>query len=144
MENLGGGLVIKSCPTLATLWTVACQAPLSMKFSSQNMEWVAISFSRGSSWPRDQTHIFSISCIGRQVLYHSVTMEASLWTHIKALKVVFGQLENSWLFFLWLFPLPQVFLMEGNKIRELRAYAHYKKVFPDGIIITFRFLLTKQ
>ena len=33
MENLGGGLVIKSCPTLATLWTVACQAPLSMGFS---------------------------------------------------------------------------------------------------------------
>ena len=27
------------------------------------MEWVAISFSRGSSWPRDQTWV---SCIGRQ------------------------------------------------------------------------------
>ena len=32
MENLGGGLVTKSCLTLATLWTVACQAPLSMGF----------------------------------------------------------------------------------------------------------------
>ena len=31
----GGGLVAKSCPTLATLWTVACQAPLSMEFSRQ-------------------------------------------------------------------------------------------------------------
>ena len=29
------------------------------------LEWVAISFSRGSSQPRDQTHI----CIGRQILY---------------------------------------------------------------------------
>ena len=29
----GGGLVAKSCPTLATLWTVARQAPLSMGFS---------------------------------------------------------------------------------------------------------------
>ena len=28
----GGGLVAKSCPTLATPWTVACQAPLSMGF----------------------------------------------------------------------------------------------------------------
>ena len=28
----GGGLVAKSCLTLATLWTVACQAPLSMGF----------------------------------------------------------------------------------------------------------------
>ena len=31
----GCGLVAKSCLTLATPWTVACQAPLSMGFSSQ-------------------------------------------------------------------------------------------------------------
>ena len=31
----GGGLVAKSCPILATPWTVACQAPLSMGFPRQ-------------------------------------------------------------------------------------------------------------
>jgi len=31
----GGGLVAKSCLTLATSWTVACQAPLSIEFSRQ-------------------------------------------------------------------------------------------------------------
>ena len=31
----GGGLVAKSCPTLATPWTVAHKAPLSMGFSRQ-------------------------------------------------------------------------------------------------------------
>ena len=31
----GGGLVAKSCPTLATPWTVARQTPLSMGFSRQ-------------------------------------------------------------------------------------------------------------
>ena len=31
------------------------------------LEWVAISFSKGSFWPRDQTHV---SCIGRRILYH--------------------------------------------------------------------------
>ena len=31
----GGGVVTKSCPTLVTPWTVACQAPLSMGFSRQ-------------------------------------------------------------------------------------------------------------
>ena len=31
----GGGLVTKSCLTLATPWTAACQAPLSMGFSRQ-------------------------------------------------------------------------------------------------------------
>ena len=30
-----GCLVTKSCPTLVTPWTVACQAPLSMGFSRQ-------------------------------------------------------------------------------------------------------------
>ena len=30
-----GGLVTKSCPTLTTPWTEACQAPLSMGFSRQ-------------------------------------------------------------------------------------------------------------
>ena len=37
------------------------------------LKWVAIYFSRGSSWPRDQT---SITCIGRQVLCHWTTREA--------------------------------------------------------------------
>ena len=31
------------------------------------LEWVSISFSRGYSQPRDQTHLSCISCIGRQV-----------------------------------------------------------------------------
>ena len=44
-----GGLVAKLCRTLATPQTVACQAPLSM---ARILEWVAISFSRGSSQPR--------------------------------------------------------------------------------------------
>ena len=38
-DNVGsylyGGLVAKSCPTIATLWTVAHQAPLSMGFPRQ-------------------------------------------------------------------------------------------------------------
>ena len=32
----GGGLVTESCPTLAIPWTVTCQTPLSMGFSSKN------------------------------------------------------------------------------------------------------------
>ena len=39
----GGGLVAKSCPTLATPWTVACQAPLSMRFSRQEY-WSGLPF----------------------------------------------------------------------------------------------------
>ena len=32
------------------------------------LEWVAVSFSRGSSQPRDRTHISCVSCFGRQIL----------------------------------------------------------------------------
>ena len=38
-----GGLVAKSCPTLATPWTVACQASLFMGFSRQGY-WSGLPF----------------------------------------------------------------------------------------------------
>ena len=34
------------------------------------LEWFALPSSRVSSWPRDQTVICYVSCIGRQVLDH--------------------------------------------------------------------------
>ena len=34
---------------------------------ARTLEWIAISFSRGSSRPRDQTRV---PCIGRLILYH--------------------------------------------------------------------------
>jgi len=39
-------------------------------------EWVAISYSRGSSRLRDQTRVFCVSCIGRQILDHCTTWAA--------------------------------------------------------------------
>ena len=36
MQGGSGGLAAQSCPTLATLWTIAHQAPLSMGFSRQD------------------------------------------------------------------------------------------------------------
>ena len=46
----------------ATLWTVARQAPLFMGIlQARILEWVAISFSRGSSQPRDRTQVSHIA-----------------------------------------------------------------------------------
>ena len=42
-------------------------------FQARILKWVAISYSRGFSQPRDQTHV---SYTGRQILYHYVTWEA--------------------------------------------------------------------
>ena len=42
----------------ATLWTVACQASLSMRILQTSiLEWVAMPSSRGSSQPRDRTQV---------------------------------------------------------------------------------------
>ena len=41
----------------ATPWTVAPQAPLSMGFPSESTEAGVLPSSRGSSWPRDLTHV---------------------------------------------------------------------------------------
>ena len=57
--------------------TVARQSSLSLEFiQAMLMEWVAISYSRGSSRPRDQIRLSCGSCTGRQVLYHCITREA--------------------------------------------------------------------
>ena len=49
--DLGGGLVAKSCPTLAIPWTVAFQAPMSVGFSRQEY-WSGLPFpSPGDFFP---------------------------------------------------------------------------------------------
>jgi len=59
--HLCARLVVQSCSTLATLWSVARQAPLSMVvLQPRILEWLAMLSSRGSSQPRNQTHA---SCI---------------------------------------------------------------------------------
>ena len=42
------------------------------------LERVVISYSRGSSQPRDRTHASCISYLGREVPYHGVTWDAQL------------------------------------------------------------------
>ena len=63
--------VAQSCPTLCD--PMDCSLPGSSvyrMFQSKILEWVAISSSRASFCPRDQTQVSCISCVGRQILYH--------------------------------------------------------------------------
>ena len=54
-----GGLVAQSCPTL-------CDPSVHEILQTRVLEQVAISISRGFSWPRDRAWV---SCIGGQTLY---------------------------------------------------------------------------
>ena len=59
------------------------------------LEWVAISSSRGFSWPRVGICISFISCIGRQILYHCTTWETLFLVHIL---VWVGDNEIIWMY----------------------------------------------
>ena len=69
-------LVAQSCLTLCN--PMDCSPPGSSVhgiLQARILEWVAISFSREASQPRDRTHA---SCIGRQILYHLNHLESPL------------------------------------------------------------------
>ena len=61
----------QSCPTVCNPVDYSPSGSSVHRISrARTLEWDAISFSRGSSWPRDQTCISSASYIHRQILYH--------------------------------------------------------------------------
>ena len=74
---------VQSCLTLCD--PLACSSPGSSVHGipqARILEWVAFPFSRGFSCPRDGTHVFWVSCIGRQILYHCASWEACLRYYI--------------------------------------------------------------
>ena len=63
--------VAQSCPTLsnATDWSPPGSCIHGI-FQARILEWVATSYSRGSSQPRDWSHVSYISCIDYSPLWH--------------------------------------------------------------------------
>ena len=62
--------VTQSCPMLCD--PRGCSLPGSFVhgiFQARTLGWLAISSSRGSSWPNYWTCVSCVSCIGRQILY---------------------------------------------------------------------------
>ena len=63
--------LLQSCPTLCV--STDCSPPGSSVhgiLQARMLEWVAVPSSRGSSRPRERTHVSYVTCIGRQVLYN--------------------------------------------------------------------------
>ena len=67
----------QSCPILCNpMDCIPSGSSIHGIFQARILEWVAISFSRESSWPRDRTQVSRVSCIGRWILYHCTTWGA--------------------------------------------------------------------
>ena len=63
-------LVAQSCPTLWDPMDYSPPGSVHGILQATILKWVAIPYSRGSSWPRDQSHIFYVCWIGRGVIYY--------------------------------------------------------------------------
>ena len=74
---------LQSC---STLWDpMDCNPPGSSDcriLQTRILEWVAIPSSRGSSWPRDQTCVSYVSCVGSWVLYHYCHLGRPVYIYI--------------------------------------------------------------
>ena len=63
VNNSGSCSIIQSCLTLCNpLDYSPTGSSVHGILQARILEWVAIPFSRGSSWPRDRTHVSSIAC----------------------------------------------------------------------------------
>ena len=72
--------IAQSCPILCSL--MHCGSPgssVSGIFQARILESVTISYSRGSSGPRDRICVSWVSCIGRWILYHWANSEFDHW-----------------------------------------------------------------
>ena len=74
-------MCVQLCLTLCD--PMDCSPPgssVSGIFQARILEWVATSFSRESSLPRDQTCVSYIFCFGRQILYRWCYLGSPVWS----------------------------------------------------------------
>ena len=87
--------VSQSCPTLCE--PMDCSPPGSSDhgiLQARILEWVAISFSRGSSWPRDRTQVSRI--VGRRFnLWDGVSLQNIRILDLTLLSSIFLTLSKS-------------------------------------------------
>ena len=70
-----GGMLAQLCLTLFYPWSSPGSSACGI-LQARILEWVAISYYRASSQPRDRTHISCISCVGTWILYRCAMWEA--------------------------------------------------------------------
>ena len=128
------GKLLQSC---LTLWDPLNHSPPGSSahgiLQARILEWVAISYSRGSSWPGDQTHVFCISCIGRWIFLQYVFFSSSN----KNVSLSSSFLSISHLPHFWVFPpcwtlISEVGLYKYWNRRDGRYENSFTKVTSRG------------
>ena len=109
-------------------------------FQARILEWIAISYSRGSSQPRDQTHVSCISRIGRQILYCHTSWEApfnncnlhKIREWIRPRQPLLGSLKYERIFSLtsWVHQV-------GLRGKKYNLFCNPTKLSPSFFIVTY-------
>ena len=135
----------QSCPTLCNPMV---SSPLGSSvhaiFQARILEWVALCFSRGSSWPTDQIHTSSVSSISRRILYHWATWEAPalLYLLINAESCLTDSVEFSTVTLICLLWIKIVlFLFFYTPFVSFSLFFSLKSAFPGSENSNVRFLL---
>jgi len=82
-------IIAQSCLTLCNPWTTLPVSSVHGILQARILEWVAISFSRGTSWPRDQTQV---CCIAGTSFTISVTKKAPIYSIVSLNYELFGEI----------------------------------------------------
>ena len=105
-------LIPQSCPTLCDpMDSILPGSSVHRILQAGILEWVAISFSRGSSWPRDWTPVSFIAGRFFTVWATRVSRKGKVWTQIATpqMKLILYhtsqkyKAEETEIFFLWFF-----------------------------------------
>ena len=107
-------------------------------FLARILEWVAISYSRGSFWARDWNPVSCTSCIGRQVLYHCATWEAFSISQslLKFVSIESVTLSNLLIFCCTLLLLPSIFPSIRVFSNELALHIRWPKYWSISFNIS--------
>ena len=134
------------CPTLCEPMDCSLPGSSVRGFSQARiLEWVAISFSRGSSWPRDRTHVSCDSCItGGFFIYLRLFHYKLVVYFIRKLLICYHDVLK---FLLLIFELYWwIFVDETNHtlLTKIGAYAWYVVHFIYWWILFVNVCLGKQ
>ena len=84
--------VAQSCPTLCDPMDSSLPgSSIHRIFQARVLEWVAISFSRGSSWPRGQTWVFHVA--GR---HYTIWDTLTIWTFVGKVMSLLFNMHLGW------------------------------------------------